>query len=508
MEVAQPAARPGKTGAHLLKHTVTPEIAAAAAAAFGADQLEAGKAILELRQPGLRQVFQEVYSVTTGSGNNEWMRSKLLQAVGLGPRWRPPSAEPQQEEPVRQRVRRPPAALLQAGLDSEDSHSGEQSARSGQGQKSQRSLGSGGERPSKCARAQGATSAASPSAPPPPMVVVLVADPKGQLPAWPGFMQLPATMAAGGLPFVQTADGGWQLPAGHALVQQVQQAQQAQHHAWQTQQAQQQAWEAQQAQQQAQEMRRQASPAVPLAVEDILLPQLAGSENGAQQAVWDALQAAGFMPAPAAAQPAAFPAQLAPAAAVPPASRPWTVTTGAMQPVPCEQAPQQPAQQQHHQQQQQAESQAQAHALLTQQAQQPAARFEAELSMSGGSSAALRRAGPAAPSPFAAEAAVPMPPEEQRPPAPMPPPASQQQQRHEQAKHAQGEAQPSLLPGDFSLLGLSAMGLDGLCGASLASLQTASADLHRLFAAWQQGQVSLSLSRPDLPPPLPAAVGL
>lgn len=45
----QPSLRSGKTGAHLLKHAVTPAVAAAAAAAFGPDQLGAGRAILELK---------------------------------------------------------------------------------------------------------------------------------------------------------------------------------------------------------------------------------------------------------------------------------------------------------------------------------------------------------------------------------------------------------------------------------------------------------------------------
>ncbi|KAL4424044.1 hypothetical protein ABPG75_001345 [Micractinium tetrahymenae] len=66
----QDAPRCSRTGARLLKHTVTPEVAAAAVAALGPNQLEAGKAIIELRQPRLRQVFQQVYSVATDSGNN------------------------------------------------------------------------------------------------------------------------------------------------------------------------------------------------------------------------------------------------------------------------------------------------------------------------------------------------------------------------------------------------------------------------------------------------------
>ncbi len=41
--------RSSRTGAHLLKHTVTPEVTAAAIEALGPDQLEAGLAILQLR---------------------------------------------------------------------------------------------------------------------------------------------------------------------------------------------------------------------------------------------------------------------------------------------------------------------------------------------------------------------------------------------------------------------------------------------------------------------------
>lgn len=108
----------GRPGAHLLKHAVTDEARAAATAALGKDTEQAGKAVLQLRcvrtrgmeqqgpaawppaklvaatatrprctlcrrrrQPDLRAMFTRVFGVTTASGNNEWMRGKLMQGA-------------------------------------------------------------------------------------------------------------------------------------------------------------------------------------------------------------------------------------------------------------------------------------------------------------------------------------------------------------------------------------------------------------------------------------------
>lgn len=328
-----------------------------------------------------------------------WMKSKLLQAVGLGPHWRPPKDGPPDEEPAEgtprtgRRQRRPPVALQHAQLDSQGSGSSEQAARSRQGPDG-RSQGSGGDGRAKRARWQGATSAPPPPAPAPPMVVLVVADPQGRVPAWPGIMQLPASLAAGRLPFVQAANGGWQLPAGDMLLQQVQEAQQ---------QAAQQAWKQQQAQQvwqqaqQAQQAPQQGPPPALLSIEDVLLPQVTGAEDAAQQAAWEALRGVGFVPSPAG----------GPAAAPMPAHVSRTVTTGAALPG---------------HQQQQAFTQAVGRQLAV---QQPAAQRSVSLSLSRSAGASPGRPGKPAPSPFAAEAARPVLVEEQCGPQCAPLPASQ-----------------------------------------------------------------------------------
>lgn len=458
------------------------------------------------------------------------MRSKLLQAVGLGPRWRPPTDEPPEEEPapggprVGRRQRRPPAALQQPAPGSQDSGSGGRPAGSRPGQSS-RSQGSGSEGSRKRARAHGATSAKHDTPPPPPMVVLVVDDPQRRVPAWPGVMQLPASLAAGGMPFVQGADGGWQLPAGDALIQQVQQSQQVQQALLQVRQAQHQAWAQQQAQQQALRIRQAqqvqhpalrmqhaqraqqhtlqlARPPTPLAIEDVLFPQLPSMEDAAQHAGWEVLSASGLLPPLAVEHPAAHAAQPAPAAPVPAAvSR--TVTTGATVPAPWAEAL--PAQQ--------AQQQAQQQALAWRRGpQQPVAPLSVNLSASRSAGTLSGRSSNPAASPFAAESALEIPREEQSPllssaalRAPGSPALAAPPPQHVGAGSWEPGPLASLQPADFSLLGLSASGLDGLRGASLASLSTTiSNDLHLLFAAWEQGLVSLSLSRRNLSGPPPA----
>ncbi|KAL4426824.1 hypothetical protein ABPG77_006610 [Micractinium sp. CCAP 211/92] len=55
---------------------------------------DAGRKVLELRQRDMQELFGRIFGVPTKSSNNEWLRSKLLQAVGLPPRWRPAPAAP------------------------------------------------------------------------------------------------------------------------------------------------------------------------------------------------------------------------------------------------------------------------------------------------------------------------------------------------------------------------------------------------------------------------------
>ncbi|KAL4434390.1 hypothetical protein ABPG75_000831 [Micractinium tetrahymenae] len=123
-----------KPGQHLLRHQVSQDVAAAATATFNVqphtDMAQVGAAILQLRQPLLRQTFARVFGVHTSSGNNDWMRGKLLQAVGLGSRWRPESAQGEGATAAgssngsggrrhSQRPRRLPAMLQHDSADSE-----------------------------------------------------------------------------------------------------------------------------------------------------------------------------------------------------------------------------------------------------------------------------------------------------------------------------------------------------------------------------------------------------
>ncbi|KAL4452723.1 hypothetical protein ABPG75_008385 [Micractinium tetrahymenae] len=486
-EAAQQQGERRKTGAHLLRHQVTPEVAAAAAAEFGDDQLKAGEAILKLRQPELRSVFERVYSVTTGSGNNDWMRSKLLQAVGLSTRWRPeqPPADKGETEAAAaaatengraKRARRVPAAL-QGTLYGEQPEDGSPARPASAAPAPKRSKAgpsaSGAAKPGRQdstagggGSAGGATTASDGAAGTnggatsvtqgPPMVVV--SDP--QVPAWPSFMPLPPTAAAqGGTPFVQAEER--HVREQRAMVGQ--QAPQAR-----AQQPQLTAQQAQQVQQAAQAA--QLAALRPLAVEDVVVPLEQPGGADAQQAVWSLLQSAGMLPDWA---------QLAPLAQPP--SRPPSA-------LPTSQPPSRPPS-----------------ALPTSQPLQPpsgvwigggAAAHPPPQSVTAPAVAAQRSqfpssaASPAAsiggptPSPFAAEAAVPLPTAKE-------PAAAEAEQvaRHPLA---------SLLQGDLSLMGLAALAEEGGLGLS-SVLPTASTDLHKLFGAWQEGRVSLSLSRRDLP---------
>ncbi|EFN51418.1 expressed protein [Chlorella variabilis] len=79
---AQP--EPSKVGRHLLRHELTDHVRAAAAAELGCDATAAGHALWQLRKQALRDTFERVYGVPTASGNNDWLRGKLLQ----GGAWR------------------------------------------------------------------------------------------------------------------------------------------------------------------------------------------------------------------------------------------------------------------------------------------------------------------------------------------------------------------------------------------------------------------------------------
>ncbi|PSC73231.1 hypothetical protein C2E20_3461 [Micractinium conductrix] len=91
---AEPAAadgaRPPRKKHHLLRHELTVETQAAAVAHFGAATAEdAAHVVWTLKQRELQEAFSKVYGTPTASCNNEWMRGKLLQALGLNARWRP-----------------------------------------------------------------------------------------------------------------------------------------------------------------------------------------------------------------------------------------------------------------------------------------------------------------------------------------------------------------------------------------------------------------------------------
>ncbi len=504
------------------------------------------------------------------------MRSKLLQAVGLGTRWRPEqpptdkglgggdaAAVAALELGRAKRARRVPAAL-QGTIYGEQAEEGSppRPASTAPGPKRSKGAPTGSGAGRAAARqdsapgggsAGGATTASDGAAATtggatsvtqgPPMVVVVVSDP--QVPAWPSFMPLaPAAGSPGSAPFVQTEGGRWQLlpdqlaaqlgqqaaaqlgqqaaaqlgqqAAAHRAVEQqqlaahraVEQQQLAEQQARQQQElaerhvceqqalaaqqgreqqalaerhvCEQQALAGQQAQQAlagqqaqqalaqhpqltAQQMQQvqlaaqqvqhaqqaaQLAALRPLAVEDLLVPRDQPGGVDAQHAMWSVLQSAGLVPSWAThAQP---PPPPAPASQAPPApSGVWLGGGGSAGPTP--------------------------HSVAT---NGPLSRFP-----SSGTSPAGSLGGPK-PSPFAAEAAVPLP-NSKEPSAANLEPIS---------KHPLA----SLLQGDLSLMGLAALAEEGGFGLS-SVLTTPSADLHKLFGAWQEGRVSLSLSRRDVP---------
>ncbi|KAI7836705.1 hypothetical protein COHA_009481 [Chlorella ohadii] len=80
---------------HNLRHVLAPEEQAAALAKVcgggpAAKLADAGERILLAKQKELQHLFELVYGCPTSSFNNEWLRRKLLTAVGLPPNWRPP----------------------------------------------------------------------------------------------------------------------------------------------------------------------------------------------------------------------------------------------------------------------------------------------------------------------------------------------------------------------------------------------------------------------------------
>lgn len=479
----------------------------------------------------------------------DWMRSKLLQAVGLSTRWRPEqppddkaegggeaaAAAATAENGRAKRARRIPAAL-QGTIYGEQAEEGSPVRPVSTAPAPKRSRG--GTSTSGAGRAAGAGSAtpggsagggttasdggaatggATSVTQGPPMVVVVVSDP--QVPAWPSFMPLaPAAAPRGGAPFVQAEGGRWQLlpdqlasqlaaqeqaraqaaqlnqqaaaqRASEQLAerQALQQQELAERHAREQQQlAAQQSLEqhalaerhareqheqhaqhaqhahhAQHAQQQltAQQLQQAAATAAqlaalrPLAVEDVLVPREQPGGVDAQQAMWSVLQSAGIVPSWLTGGAQLPPApQLPPPPALPASAGVW-VGGGA--------AAGQPARS------------VSAHAVGPPRSQFP----------SSAASPAASVGGPK-PSPFAAEAAVPLPTARE-------PDASELEQV---AKHPLA----SLLQGDLSLMGLAALAEEGGFGLS-SMLPTPSADLHKLFGAWQEGRVSLSLSRRDMP---------
>ncbi|EFN51487.1 hypothetical protein CHLNCDRAFT_55051 [Chlorella variabilis] len=207
-----------RVGAHLLRHGVTAEVRAAAAAWLGSDAGLAGRAICQLRKKELQEMFQRVYGATTSSCNNDWLRGKLLQAVGLPARWRQEvedhtvedGAEKQQSSggggaAAQQRSRSPGMRLRQTPARQRQRGSGGSSGRastatqeSGHPGYHRGALAAGAAPPADAERGrkrgrdeEAAPGAAGPrfgggraaEAPPPP-VVVLVMQPGAQLPPW------------------------------------------------------------------------------------------------------------------------------------------------------------------------------------------------------------------------------------------------------------------------------------------------------------------------------------
>ncbi|PRW59279.1 hypothetical protein C2E21_2645 [Chlorella sorokiniana] len=126
---AEPPSVMHRPGQHLLKHAVTAAVRERAAAQLGGTSEAAAAAVCALRQPKLRQVFESVFDCSTASGNNQWMRGKLLQALGYDSRWRPEGYEPpatgSSARRLSDRPRRPPTGLdsdeYEASGDSEQS---------------------------------------------------------------------------------------------------------------------------------------------------------------------------------------------------------------------------------------------------------------------------------------------------------------------------------------------------------------------------------------------------
>lgn len=406
----------------------------------------------------------------------DWMRSKLLQAVGLGPRWRPQQEQAASDERTSssqrpcQRQRRLPAALLQAELDSAGSWGGQQQQPA---RRRSRSHGPGGEGAGK--RARGAAPARPAASSPdmlekPPMVVIVMADHQGQLhmPAWPGVPGMPAQLPlAGGRP----------LPARHLLqaIQQAQQAQHASHRAQSAPLARQLSW-GHGCFQQSRQLSAETHPSLLQIKEEAFLAQPPDASTSAQLAAWRALQAAGFAPQ-LEEQPAALAAAQSaswglPAARLPP------ITT---QEVHMPHHP--PAAWQHHAQEPAAPPSppmatsvsppARAHAPALAEVQQQQTSPPATASLHSGSTAM--------PSPFAVAASLPLPPQDLADPTPAP--LQHSRSLPLSALHASTRG--------LSLLELDALLSEGTGSASLASPCTISTDLHRLFAAWEQGLVSM-----------------
>lgn len=177
-----------RPGAHLLRHEVTEVVAAAAATHFGSDRPAAALSIWQLRQPELRHFFSLIYGAPTSSGNNDWMRGKLLQAVGMDARWRPPVMEDQRvpdthktnsdsataspSHAQRQSRRRRPSVLLDDSSGSEGAaacepgHSARQQAPSASRKRSR-----------ELARPEGSQPAAPAAAPAQTPIIILAANP-------------------------------------------------------------------------------------------------------------------------------------------------------------------------------------------------------------------------------------------------------------------------------------------------------------------------------------------
>ncbi|PRW57828.1 hypothetical protein C2E21_3333 [Chlorella sorokiniana] len=512
---------PGRPGQHLLKHAVSSEVRAAAIAEFGVDQTEAGTAICRLRQPNLRAMFSKVYGVETKSGNNDWMRGKLLQAVGLPNRWRP-APEPEAE----------PAGGAQPWADAQQQSRKREAAGSPLAEVSKRGQPTPPAFPSPWTGGLPGAAAGGPDGNQPMVVVVL---PGGQLPPW-----VAGQLGNGG------SEGGFH-PAPAGFANWPQQAQQAQCLPL-------------------QQYGSGCSATGPAGdpQQQLLVLQAATQNPGAtmEQAALTALQALGLLPPGAPLLGDLQPAVVAPQRAVsldspmvqpnqPVLLRPgqlgncpWPVV---LPPTFEEQAAAAAhAAAAHAAAAPVAQQRLAGHQLWQQQAVQPApqhgcfgGRPGATACRSVSMPVSVRWEQPAvqcvaampsnaAPSPFAAAASIPLPSSaaeseqqegsEARHPLGQTEQAGQQAEQAQRAQQAQpgwparagepaappsaaaagsGAAQPSLrLPEGSLMADLKA--LEGLgWSASLANLPMVSADLEHLFKAWQDGRISLSLA-PDL----------